>query len=103
MTHGEISVSPENQRQAAANHTAVGHELHGAATIFDEAASWGQELGPIFKEWSAALGDLIDDRRAFYTEEGDEHHRLANGLNKAADMWDANEAQAAKHIDSVQR
>lgn len=102
MSYEQISVSPENQRQAATNHTAVGHELHGAANAFDEAASWSQELGPIFKEWSAALGGLIEDRRAFYTEEGDEHHRLANGLNKAADMWDANEAAAAKDIGGVQ-
>jgi hypothetical protein len=101
MSHTEISVSPENQRQAAANHKAIGHELNGAATIFDDAVEWGQGLGPIFKEWFAALSELIEDRRAFYTDEAEEHHRLGTGLSNAADMWDANEAQAAKDIGSV--
>lgn len=103
MADGEIRVSPENQRQAAANHKAVGEDLGGAASIFDESGAWGQGLGPVFKEWTADLNAVIEERRGFYSEEAEEQDNLGSGLNKAADMWDENEAQAARDIGSVEQ
>lgn len=101
MADNTIQVSPANQRAAAAHHKAVAEALGSVTANHEEILAWANNLGPVFEEWASELHSVLADRHNFYTDEADEHHNLATGLEKTALMFEANEQRAATAISGV--
>lgn len=86
-----IRVNPANLRDAATRHNEAAEQLRAIPASHDAIQESLDSLGPIFGELREAARDLLEERRACYLRQADDHAGMAEGLTAAADRWDAHE------------
>jgi Excreted virulence factor EspC, type VII ESX diderm len=90
-----LRVDPSNLRDAATRHNEVADYLRAVPAGNDAIRESLDSLGPIFGDLREAAAELLEERRACYHQQADDHVQLAQGLATAADRWDAHEDERA--------
>jgi len=96
-----IHVVPDELREAARNHQETADHLNTAPSVHDDIMASLDSLGPIFSEFRDAGRELLDQRRACYQQQALAHMELADNLHRAADIWEHQDADAARALGRV--
>ena len=96
-----IRVDPEALRAAAAEHTGASEYLRGVPGQNAAIQESLDSLGPIFGELREAGRLLLEERRACYDRQADDHARLAENLTSAAGRWELNEEERAAQFRAL--
>ncbi|MGV0625113.1 type VII secretion target [Mycolicibacter minnesotensis] len=90
-----IHVSQDVLINAARNHQEASDYLSTVPASHEGIAATLASLGPIYGDFRAAAGSLLDARKACYLDQADEHSDMSENLQRAVAMWDAHEEGAA--------
>lgn len=96
-----IRVDPEALRAAAAKHADASEYLRGVPGQNDAIQDSLDSLGPIFGELREAGRLLLEERRACYDRQADEHARLAENLTSSAGRWEQHEEERSVDFRSL--
>ncbi|CAJ1494473.1 type VII secretion target [[Mycobacterium] burgundiense] len=97
----EINVDLENLRAAATHHAQAAEQLRVVPQNHPGIQESLDSLGPIFAELREAGRALLEQRRACYEQQADDHVDMARFLEHAAASWEAHERDAAAQIQAV--
>lgn len=95
-----IAVVPEDLRRAARDHRDTAERLLSAPSTHAEIQASLDSLGPIFAEMRDAGRDLLEQRRRCYEQQAAAHADLADTLQDAADVWERQDADAARRLSA---
>ena len=93
-----MRVSPEALREAARRHPEAADAFAAVPMSHPEIASWVASLGPIGGGMRGALLSLLDQRRACYEGQAQDHLDVAGGLVEAAARWESHDRGAAQEM-----
>lgn len=96
-----IHVVPDELRQAARHHRETADHLSTVPAGHADIMASMESLGPIFSELLEAGRELLDQRRACYEQQSAAHADLADNLSAAADLWEQQDADAARDLRGV--
>jgi len=96
-----IRVDPANLRDAAARHDELADYLRTMPASHEAVQQSLDSLGPIFAELREAGRDLLDERRACYLQQADDHAGVAENLQAAAARWEAHEDERAAQLRAI--
>ena len=96
-----LTVVPADLRRAAAEHRTTAERLAAAGSGDGEIMATLDSLGPVFGDLRDAGRHLLDERRACYQRQAAAHTELADRLSEAADVWERNDADAARRLEDV--
>ena len=95
-----FSVAPEELRQAARAHRDTAEHLHTVPRSHPDSLASLESLGPIFAELREAGRELLEQRRQCYEQQAAAHAELAGNLHDAADVWEHQDADAARRLSA---
>jgi hypothetical protein len=96
-----LNVVPDELRQAAREHRETAERLGAVPAQHADLMATLDSLGPIFAEFRAAGAELLDQRRACYEQQSAAHAELAERLRHAADVWEHQDADAARQLGAI--
>lgn len=96
-----LNVVPGDLRRAAREHLQTADELGAVPARHAEVMSALDSLGPVFAEFRDVGRELLDRRRACYERQSAAHTEMAQRLNRAADTWEQQDAEAAQRLRAV--
>lgn len=96
-----LDVMPGELRRAAGEHRATAEYLAAVPAGHAEIMATLDSLGPVFAEFRAAGGQLLDQRRVCYEQQAAAHAELADRLLEAAGAWEQHEADAARQLRDI--
>lgn len=91
----KIRVDPDALRAAAAKHAEASEYLRAVPNQHAAIQESLDSLGPIFGELREAGRALLEERRACYDRQADDHAWLSENLTTSAARWDQHEADRA--------
>jgi uncharacterized protein YukE len=96
-----IEVAPEELRRAARRHRETADHLNTVPAGHADIMASLESLGPVFGDLVEAGRELLDQRRASYEQQAAAHVELADNLSTAADLWEQQDADAARDLRGV--
>ena len=96
-----LHVVPEELRRAAGEHRQAADQLAAAPSANAAVLASLDSLGPVFAELRDAGRALLDQLRACYEQQAAAHADLAERLNRAADVWEQQDNDAAQRLRAV--
>lgn len=96
-----LEVVPDELRQAARRHRVTAEQLRAAPADNTAIMASLESLGPVFAELRDAGRELLDQRRACYERQAAAHDDLAATLDRAADVWEQHDDDAAARLRAV--
>jgi hypothetical protein len=96
-----IHVVPGNLREAAGRHQETADYLRTIPSTHDALQQSLDSLGPIFSELREAGRELLEQRRQCYEEQADDHADMARNLSTSADLWEEQDADAARRLGGL--
>ena len=96
-----IHVVPANLREAAGHHRETSEYLRTLSSSHPAIQQSLDSLGPIFGELREAGRELLEQRRMCYEQQADSHAKIAENLNKSANMWEEHEAEAVMRFEHI--
>ncbi len=96
-----IRVDPDALRAAAAKHAEAAEYLRGVPGRNAAIQESLDSLGPIFGELREAGRALLEERRACYDRQADDHDLLAENLTTSAGRWEQHEEQRAEQFRAL--
>ncbi len=96
-----IRVDPQALRAAATEHADASEYLRGVPGQNAAIQESLDSLGPIFGELREAGRLLLEERRACYDRQADDHAQLAENLTSAAGRWEGHEEERAAQFRSL--
>lgn len=96
-----LNVVPAELRQAAGEHRDTADYLATVPARQADVMSTLESLGPIFAEFRDAGRELLDQRRVCYEQQAVAHAELADRLNRAADLWEQHDEDAARQLRDI--
>ncbi|CAJ1578381.1 type VII secretion target [[Mycobacterium] wendilense] len=97
----QINVDLDNLRVAATQHARAAEQLRVVPENHHEIQQSLDSLGPIFADLREAGRELLEQRRACYEQQADDHVEMARYLEHAAAGWEAGEQDAVQQIRAV--
>jgi hypothetical protein len=96
-----FTVVPAELRQAARDHRDTAEYLNGVPQNHPDILASLDSLGPIFADLRDAGRGLLEQRRACYEQQAAAHAELADKLRDAAEVWEQQDADAARRLGGV--
>lgn len=96
-----LNVVPGELRAAAREHRETADQLGAAPAANAAVMNTLDSLGPIFAEFRAAGAQLLEQRRVCYEQQAAAHAEMAERLNRAAAVWENQDAEAAQQLRSI--
>ncbi len=96
-----IHVVPGNLREAAGRHQETADYLRTIPSTHEALQQSLDSLGPIFSELREAGRELLEQRRQCYEEQADDHADMARNLSTSADLWEEQDADAARRLGGL--
>ncbi|BBZ02142.1 hypothetical protein MCHIJ_15790 [Mycolicibacterium chitae] len=97
----EINVDLDNLRAAAVQHARAAEHLRVVPETHHDIQQSLDSLGPIFADLRDAGRALLEQRRACYEQQAEDHVEMARYLEHAAASWETGEQDAAQQIRAV--
>lgn len=97
----DINIDTANLRAAATQHRSAADQLRTVPDTHAAIQESLDSLGPIFAELREAGRSLLDQRRACYVRQADDHADLAAHLQSSATHWEADDTDRARQIDET--
>ena len=95
-----INVDPAELRRAAEAHRRAAERLGDIPASHDQIMASLESLGPVFAELRDAGRELLEQRRTCYLQQAAAHADLADTLQDAADVWERQDADAARRLSA---
>ncbi len=96
-----LNVVPAQLRQAAGEHRDTADHLATVPGRQADVRSTLESLGPIFAEFRDAGRELLDQRKVCYEQQAAAHAELAHRLDRAADLWEQHDEDAARQLRDI--
>ncbi len=96
-----IHVVPSQLREAAGHHDETAEYLRTMPATHEAIQESLDSLGPIFSELREAGRELLEHRKQAYQEQADDHADMATNLRKSADLWEEQDAEAARQLGGL--
>ena len=96
-----IRVDPDALRAAAAKHAEAAEYLRVVPSRNSAIQESLDSLAPIFGELREAGRALLEERRACYDRQADEHAWLAENLTTSAGRWEQHESERAGEFQAL--
>ena len=96
-----IVIEPAKLRAAAREHADVADYLRTMPATHEAIEESLVSLGPIFGELREAARELLEQRRACYEQQADDHAEVAQNLQRSATMWEEHEADSAQKMHAL--
>ncbi len=97
----DINIDSDQLREAATAHTAAADYLRTVPDSHGDIQASLDSLGPIFAELREAGRALLEQRRACYEQQADDHADMAQHLQHSAERWEIDEEDRARQIRAV--
>lgn len=96
-----LNVDPGELRRVADEHRQTADRLGAAPARNAEVMATLDSLGPVFAEFRAAGAELLERRRECYERQAAAHADMADRLDRAADTWQQQDAEAAQRLRAL--
>lgn len=97
----DIRVVGAKLRSAGQKHQDAADYLRAVPDTHPQIQEFLTSMGPLFGDFRAAGLNVLDQRKACYTKQADDHEHVNNGLNQAASTWDNHEGGASQQFRGV--
>ena len=97
----QINVDSSNLRSAATQHDAAAQYLRTVPDTHADIQASLDSLGPIFAGLREAGRELLEQRKACYYQQADDHADMCTHLDTAATTWEQSEAERARRVQAV--
>jgi len=94
----DIRIDSAHLRSAAQQHQGAADYLRGVPATHPQIESFLSSLGPIFGDFKAAGGQVLDARKQCYDKQADDHEHVTSGLHQVAAAWDSHEQDARQQF-----